>query len=197
MDNNRIGSCSISVSGSRFWPLDVRPGDINPLDIAKALSNICRYGGHVPCFYSVAQHSVLVANQFPLGSEERKWGLLHDASEAFITDIPTPLKAHLLTVYVENGANCVSHIDTVEEQIHSSIAEFFGLSSRAPSETVMKADRRVLLTEAKSFFPDARWEQWANQCGLDPYNLQIHPLSPEEAQLAFLSVLREEFPAFA
>lgn len=62
-------------------------------DIAHALSNICRFGGHVNEFYSVAQHSIHV---FELAEEEDKLlALLHDASEAYLYDMPTPIKKEL------------------------------------------------------------------------------------------------------
>lgn len=62
-------------------------------DIAHALSHECRFSGHVPRFYSVAQHSILCMN---LASNEAKFqSLMHDASEAYLRDIATPIKQRL------------------------------------------------------------------------------------------------------
>ncbi len=51
-----------TLTGRRMNPLDASPEDIDPDDIAGALANICRFGGHSRAFYSVAQHSVIVCD---------------------------------------------------------------------------------------------------------------------------------------
>lgn len=80
-----------TFTGKLVDPLALRVVDINIHDIAHHLSNIGRYTGATPKFYSVAQHSVLVARYFLLPIE-RMAGLLHDAAEAYINDIASPLK---------------------------------------------------------------------------------------------------------
>jgi hypothetical protein len=72
---------------------DPQPEQISIYDIAHALSQICRFGGHTRVFYSVAEHSILVSRL--LGKDRslpRLAALLHDAHEAYLGDIPTPLK---------------------------------------------------------------------------------------------------------
>lgn len=87
--------------GSRFRPLD--PGAFASLpaeklltEIANALSRICRFGGRVARFISVAEHSIHVyykyASWWPEDYSGQLLALLHDASEAFLGDIVTPLK---------------------------------------------------------------------------------------------------------
>lgn len=82
-----------TFSGQTVNILDPDPATININDIAHALSNQCRFSGHTSHFYSVAEHSVLVAKAVPFS--EALAGLLHDASEAYLVDIPTPVKVLL------------------------------------------------------------------------------------------------------
>ena len=79
-----------TFSGIQFWPLLPNGADIRIEDIAHALSNQCRFAGHTRVFYSMAEHSVRVSQLCRL--EDALWSLLHDASEAFLSDIPAPLK---------------------------------------------------------------------------------------------------------
>lgn len=76
---------------------DPDPDEITIEDISTALSRICRFGGHSSCFYSVAQHSCLVAAMVP--EKARKAALLHDASEAYLGDVIKPLKVMLGDCY--------------------------------------------------------------------------------------------------
>ena len=72
-------------SGARF---DIQNPELDIEDIAHALSNLCRFNGHVKYFYNVADHSIMVS--FLMGNELE--GLLHDASEAYLSDVPKPIK---------------------------------------------------------------------------------------------------------
>lgn len=81
-------------------PLTPDPKDIEIVDIAHALSLLCRANGHFPHFYSVGQHCINCANEAKArGFSERVQlaCLLHDASEAFISDITRPVKKSLPT----------------------------------------------------------------------------------------------------
>jgi len=82
-----------TLSGKKFSYQFATADDIDIEDIANALSNICRFAGHLPEFYSVAQHSVLVSQIVP--PEFAFEALMHDAAEAYCQDIPAPLKALL------------------------------------------------------------------------------------------------------
>ena len=71
---------------------------IDIIDIAHALSQICRAAGHFKHFYSVAQHSVNCLKEAQKRGYSEKLALaclLHDAQEAYLCDIPTPLKLEL------------------------------------------------------------------------------------------------------
>jgi len=92
--------------------LDPDPSTINIIDIAHALSNQCRFAGHIPSFYSVAEHSIAVSNL--VDDTHALAALMHDAAEAYLLDIPRPLKA-LLPQY-----------ETIETKFLSVIAAVFG-----------------------------------------------------------------------
>jgi len=81
-----------TYSGKNIDVFDLKPDDISILDICIGLSNIPRFAGQVD-FFSVARHSIEVCNMLP--DEFKLSGLLHDASEAYIGDMPTPIKVKL------------------------------------------------------------------------------------------------------
>src|SRR5687768_463704 len=84
-----------TVSGRWVNPFDPDPSQLDAGDIARALANQCRFGGHSRVFYSVAQHSVIVADlveQRGGDAEDAFAALMHDATEAYLGDMPHPLK---------------------------------------------------------------------------------------------------------
>lgn len=84
-----------TASGGHYDFLSPDPDEIRVEDIAHALSNSCRFGGHTSRFYSVAEHSVLVSRIIELKGFARNYqfaGLHHDGQEAFVVDVPRPLK---------------------------------------------------------------------------------------------------------
>lgn len=127
-----------TFTGRKVFPLQLRPEDVNLFDIAHSLARQCRFAGHTRQHYSVAQHSLLVAEQLPPGL--RLWGLLHDASEAYLTDIPRPLKRLPEFAFYREA----------EARAMLAICERFGLDPVEPA-CVKEADRLLLVTEARDF----------------------------------------------
>ncbi len=104
----RKGDWMQTCSGLKIWPMDPRPEEICLNDIAHALSMICRFSGHTKKFYSVAEHSVFVSHH--VKSENAIYGLLHDSSEAYISDIIRPVKVFVPEYKkIENRATYLLH----------------------------------------------------------------------------------------
>ncbi len=118
--------------GGEFWPLDPQAQEVYIEDIAHALAMQCRFNGHTARYYSVAEHSVHVSRH--CSPENARWGLLHDASEAYICDIPRPLKP-----YLEN-------YKAIEDAVMAVVAERFGLALPMPEE-VRRLDYTILANE--------------------------------------------------
>jgi len=121
-----------TVSGVAFTPLAPNAADVRLFDIAHALSNLCRYGGHSSRFYSVAEHSVLLSYAVPPALAP--WALLHDAAEAYLVDVPSPIKP-LLAGYA-----------AAELRLMEVIAGRFGLPWPEPPE-LRDYDRRIIVNE--------------------------------------------------
>lgn len=144
--NGRSNRSWIQVGESRghagkYFPLAPRAEDIEIKDVARALSNQCRYAGHVARFYSVAEHSVRVSRivyERTSDPELALWGLLHDASEAYLTDIPRPLKIQ----------PAFAEYRRLEKLNQAAICERFSLSLDEP-EIVREIDAEILGTEAE------------------------------------------------
>lgn len=139
-------------------------------DIAHALSNICRFTGHTREFYSVAQHSVLVALQVP--REHQLAALLHDAPEAYINDMSRPVK------YMEG----MEGYKRLEQRIWCSVAWKFGLPLEL-DRSIKIADNRMLFTEKRDLLPPCDWEYEE-----EPYPAEIIPWSPTLARDQFLDL---------
>lgn len=157
-------------SGRKVDYANPSPEDINIVDIATALSRECRYAGHASHFYSVAQHSVLCSRIVP--PEHAVEALLHDAAEAYIKDIPTPLKRMLPDYKV------------IEARFDWAIRVQFGLPLE-PSKVVKDADNILLVTEVRDLFPSGRVLHKV-PVPAEPMNGRIWPLAPETAKDQFL-----------
>lgn len=162
-----------TYTGRQFTPLDPQLDDIDILDIAHALSLLCRYNGHCRSFYSVADHSVRVSRIVP--QEDALWGLLHDAAEAYVGDFPRPIKRQM-PVFRD-----------LEDRILQVVMQRFGLGWPMP-DTVKEADDILLVTEKRDLVK-AIDDPWGPV--LPPLPETIVPLSPEASEQAFLERFRE------
>ncbi len=126
-----------TYTGLHFKAHDPSPDQICIEDIAHALSLTCRFGGHCDKMYSVAHHSVLLSYMVP--KTDALAALLHDAAEAYLGDMPKPIK-NILPDYVK-----------LEKTVSKIILEKFGLQPHLPL-TVHCQDNRILTDEAKSLF---------------------------------------------
>lgn len=168
-------SPDIQTSTGRFFHFDrpvVNTWDIH--EIAHALSNLCRFTGHCREFYSVAQHSVLVSHIVP--PAHALAGLLHDAAEAYVGDMASPLKM-LMPQYKD-----------VERALDAIVSRAFRLPYPMP-ECVKEADLIALATEQRDLMPaGVKWEMLE---GIRPRDLPIKPQLPREAFNGFMARYRE------
>jgi hypothetical protein len=166
----------LTYSGHYFSFEDLESNVIAFDDIAHGLSNICRFAGQCPVFYSVAEHSVEVANIVRnwLGVTDPKiWlqALLHDATEAYIGDMTSPLK-RIMPEYQE-----------LEGQLHRQIMRNFNLPCTL-DPAVKRADLIMLAIEKREIWRNS--DEWALLKGMEPpaeYTLEQNV--PREAELRF------------
>ncbi len=162
--------------------MDMRAEEIDIHDIAHALSMQCRYAGHCVRFYSVAEHSVLVA-RYLMARRYRdrgvtaRTGLMHDATEAYLVDVPRPVK-RFLAGYKE-----------AESNVWAAVAARFDLPVDMP-KAVHDADNRILWDEqAQNMRPcKAKWS------GIpDPLGIELKFWSPVEAEVMFMATFHQLF----
>lgn len=151
-----------TYSGGRFDIMNPREKDVSIDDIAHALSLTCRYNGHCTHFYSVAQHSLLVtrvygelvADKPELRDDPRGYlcALLHDAAEAYVGDVISPIKL------------AVPAIEEIEGNVREVILRTFDLhrtwDNDHVAEAVHKADLVLLATEARDILHGDAPKDW-------------------------------------
>jgi 5'-deoxynucleotidase YfbR-like HD superfamily hydrolase len=165
----------LTRGGTYFDFVTPRKSVITIEDIAHGLSNVCRFAGHTKVFYSVAQHCYHVSYLVP--PEYAFEGLMHDAHEAYVGDMPTPLK-RLLPEYAE-----------IEHRAEDAVLAAFGLE-RPLHRSVKKADLIMLATEQRDLLPPHD-DEWALLRGVEPLKDEIHPWSPADACRYFLARFHE------
>lgn len=161
-----------TYTGRQFWPLAPQVEEVDIEDIAHALSLLCRFNGHCRGFYSVAEHALHVASL--VEPSLALWGLLHDAGEAYLSDLPRPIKS-VLPGYRH-----------AESRVMQVVATGFGLCWPMPP-AIKWADGVMLATE-KIVLMGAEPAPWAAlPPAIDPAIIRCYP--PATAKALFL----EEF----
>ncbi len=173
------GSYINTYSNRKFWPLDPSWQDIHLIDIAHALSMLCRANGHCKHFYSVGQHSIncaFEAKNRGLSSKIQFACLLHDASEAYISDITRPVKK-MLSEYL-----------IIEEKLQQMIYEKFGISN-------LSFEEKRVIKEIDDAMLNYEMEVLLNNHGLNKLELSTnYDLSfklMEEVKNEFISLTEE------
>lgn len=162
-----------TYTGIKFQPFNPTPSTIAIVDIAHSLAMQCRFNGHTNHFYSVAEHCCHVADYLPLSL--RLPGLLHDASEAYLCDLPRPLK--------HDAQGFGDNYRAAEDRLMSVIAERFSLTYPF-HEDVKHTDNRMLATEALQLMSPLH-PDWPDRSEPIP-ELKLYCWSPMEAREQFL-----------
>ena len=150
-------------------------------DIALGLSNTCRFSGQVKPALTVAQHSILVARlSGEVGSNCYKWGLFHDAPEAYMCDLSSPLKGLLI------------RYQNIELMVMNTVADKFELMGTMPPH-VKRQDKLATVSEA-AILLDIRKEPVLWEDFPEPIEnfISIDDLwGAEKAEIEFLKAAKE------
>lgn len=157
---------------------DPRPGDVCLEDIAHHLARVCRFGGAIHDYYSVASHSVMVAAIVEnYGLQTQRAALLHDAAEAYLGDMVSGLK-RLCPQYRE-----------IEDLWAAAIETQFGVRFRH-CPIIKDADLRARLSECRDLFSGTypREQLLGGEGDREPWPGVCVPLAPVDAEWEFLAV---------
>jgi hypothetical protein len=168
---SRLGDFMQTYTGRQFWPLDPREDEVCIEDIAHSLAMQCRYAGHCIQFYSVAEHSVHIAWWLHRHADATTalMGLLHDASEAYLIDVPRPVKPFL------------DGYKSLERWVQNAVMRSFQLPEQMPA-AAKEADDRIIADELVNLKP-MDWHRFHD----DPLGVKLAYWSPAEAEERFLS----------
>ena len=173
---------TIRLRSGRYLDLaDPKPDQFTFMDIAGALSKICRFGGQINLFYSVAEHCVHCTNQgcrdgLPLDTQAAL--LMHDAAEAFIGDMVKPLKI-MLPGY-----------DEVEKKMEAAIAEKFLIDFDRESYSVHKIDQEMLIAERVALF--SRDDVvWTGERDVRKVSIRFECWEPNQSEIQFCKMARQ------
>lgn len=180
-----------TYTGRRFYPLAPRPQDVCLEDIAHALSMKCRWTGHVRTFYSVAEHSVRVArllNDQGFDARVQLAGLLHDATEAYLPDVASPIKGAVILADLTKPGEFARTFTAHEDLLLTAICKGLGVQgvdcTCLCAAEVRRADLTLLVTEARDLMHGTDDWEWMPPPPLDRV---IEPMAPGTAEAWFRS----------
>jgi len=199
------GDWAQTYTGKAFYPEDPRPEDIDINDIAHALSLMCRFNGHCTEFYSVAEHSVRVSKymqnryakyhmEMPSPDMCSIYGLMHDSTEAYISDVIRPIKKNIKEfknlediIYIVILKKFKLSID------YKNIAYFNGFNTREryfpirqfiPVDKAVKVADDILLATEKRDLMKREPQSWKLKAS--PLMERIVPYTSKDAERLFL-----------
>jgi len=184
MGSNHFGCVNNTIrlySGKYLDLANPRPEDFTLADVARGLSHICRFGGQIERFYSVAEHShhcAMLAWQDGRSQPDRLACLMHDAAEAFAGDIVKPLKVML------------QGYDEVEKAVERAIAQKWGIDFDGAADVVKEIDRSMLIAERRTLF-SADKVKWTGEDAVRKVQVNIGCWSPDLAMRLFIQQAKE------
>lgn len=172
---------TIKVSAGHYVDLaNPDPSTIEVKSIAAALSKVCRFGGHCPQFYSVAEHCI---HATAMACSDGYTGdaliavFLHDAAEAYIGDMVKPLKV-TMPQYGE-----------AEQRIEAAIQAAFGIDFAKWMDVIKRFDRAMLKAEKVTMWPEDT-EKWAGFSEIEDRVVKFQFWEPRQAEMQFLAMAR-------
>ena len=183
--NGEVYSGRVTRTGRLLDVLNPQPDQIDILDITSGLAYQCRFTGQTSRFYSIAAHSLLVSYLVP--EDIALYGLLHDASEAYLNDISRPVKLQLGPEYKK-----------MEALVQQAIFDRFGLGDCGVPAVVKQADNVAVCLEQKFLLPDVpAWPHALTDAEasaiLKDFGLEYEDFdsTPDEQGTLFLTRFRE------
>ena len=170
-----------TVSGKKFHFLSGSTSEVDIHDIALVLSRTPRWAGHTREFLSVGQHSInvsLLVKEYGGSGRDQMIGLLHDATEAYMCDIPSPLK------------RLIPEFKRIENKVWSKICRAVLKKAYDIPQIVQDADSCMLATEARDLFAFPPIDNWTRRC-LPPHSRKIVAWKSDQAYKSFLHLFGE------
>jgi hypothetical protein len=161
---------------------------VNFDDIAAHLAKINRWAGATTVPISVAQHSVMVADATPL--EWRPYALIHDAHEAYLGDIPHPVKCALAK---RGGGDALARLQCALDEAITIAAGLVWPWPAAAAAAVHTADMRALATEWRDLMPTHPLPSWADH--YRPLPTMTRPILWPTAEDRYSDALAAHLPA--